>query len=150
MLCLAMSYTRAAACQCVTQSIKSVLDINVQVGATSSARHPDVVTEKELEAHTCAFFYLGGFMGGALHADTPLHADAAQALTSARDRDKECTSGHCGGRYARQTACAICQADLELGDRLRRLPCTHSFHVECLNPWVTVHNNCPLCKAEVV
>ncbi|CAE6443150.1 hypothetical protein ACGC1H_004997 [Rhizoctonia solani] len=30
------------------------------------------------------------------------------------------------------------------------LPCKHSFHVECIEPWVKVKGTCPVCRFELV
>ncbi|KAH7329753.1 hypothetical protein B0J17DRAFT_679548 [Rhizoctonia solani] len=30
------------------------------------------------------------------------------------------------------------------------LPCKHSFHVECIEPWVKVKGTCPVCRHELV
>lgn len=46
--------------------------------------------------------------------------------------------------------CAICVEDFKDGDRLRVLPCEHSFHKECIDEWLINHSAlCPLCKFEV-
>ncbi|KAJ3229357.1 hypothetical protein HDU81_005419 [Chytriomyces hyalinus] len=43
--------------------------------------------------------------------------------------------------------CSICIEEFLVGDRLRCLPCNHSFHAECVDRWlVSVVNTCPLCK----
>ena len=42
--------------------------------------------------------------------------------------------------------CTICQADYEVGDCVARLPCKHSFHQNCLVPWLKQKNTCPLCR----
>ena len=45
--------------------------------------------------------------------------------------------------------CAICLNDFEIEDRLRKLPCAHRFHVECVDPWFARHTSCPTCKADI-
>ena len=46
--------------------------------------------------------------------------------------------------------CAICMCDAEEGDTLRRLPCGHEFHQNCVDRWLTDHRTCPMCKSDVV
>ena len=49
------------------------------------------------------------------------------------------------------TSCSICLDDFEEGDRLRLLPCNHSFHTNCILPWLTERQDCcPLCKISVI
>uniref|UniRef100_A0ACD5YIA1 Uncharacterized protein n=1 Tax=Avena sativa TaxID=4498 RepID=A0ACD5YIA1_AVESA len=47
---------------------------------------------------------------------------------------------------ARERACTVCLQDFEGGDRLRRLPCFHSFHERCIFDWLRVSRACPLCR----
>jgi len=42
--------------------------------------------------------------------------------------------------------CAICAADAILGDTWKQLPCKHKFHPQCVDPWITENNSCPLCR----
>jgi len=52
--------------------------------------------------------------------------------------------------------CVICQERFQDGDRLRVLPCNHSFHVGCIDRWLSgshSHNECfttgcPVCKKQ--
>merc|ERR1712226_960254 len=40
--------------------------------------------------------------------------------------------------------CAICQATMEKGEAVRRLPCAHVFHADCIAKWLYVKLTCPL------
>jgi hypothetical protein len=41
--------------------------------------------------------------------------------------------------------CSICTDDFELGQDVRVLPCDHSFHPACIDPWLlNVSGTCPL------
>jgi len=45
--------------------------------------------------------------------------------------------------------CAICIEDFSDGEEIRKLPCHHEFHYECIDPWLTQKSStCPLCKYE--
>lgn len=48
-----------------------------------------------------------------------------------------------------QPFCVICQGELEESDDRTRLPCTHVFHMTCINSWITLNGICPTCRREV-
>jgi hypothetical protein len=44
--------------------------------------------------------------------------------------------------------CVICTSALRAGDTVFRVPpCSHLFHVACLEPWLKTHHTCPTCRA---
>lgn len=45
--------------------------------------------------------------------------------------------------------CAICMEPFEEGTTVRTVLCLHSFHQHCIDPWLRLHANCPICKCSV-
>ena len=45
--------------------------------------------------------------------------------------------------------CAICFEQKRKGLKYPVLPCEHSFHEDCLNPWLRVASTCPMCRKDV-
>lgn len=46
--------------------------------------------------------------------------------------------------------CCICLLEFEQGDNMKRLPCAHVFHTDCIDRWLRNSCECPLCKGNVV
>jgi len=44
--------------------------------------------------------------------------------------------------------CAICIVDYQLGEKVRILPCKHSYHTNCIDAWLDEHSKCPICKMD--
>jgi len=45
--------------------------------------------------------------------------------------------------------CAICISEFEDGEELRKLPCGHFFHKDCVDEWFNRSSVCPMCKRDV-
>jgi hypothetical protein len=46
--------------------------------------------------------------------------------------------------------CAICLEPYEMGQSVRTIPCFHTFHVDCIDPWLSTKASCPVCKHPAV
>ncbi|KAK4745377.1 hypothetical protein SAY87_011689 [Trapa incisa] len=54
-----------------------------------------------------------------------------------------------GGEKAAGPDCAVCLSSLEDVDMVRLLPnCSHIFHAECIDKWLSLHTTCPICRTE--
>ncbi|KAM7493928.1 hypothetical protein LguiB_028537 [Lonicera macranthoides] len=48
------------------------------------------------------------------------------------------------------TECSVCLNEFQEDESLRILPkCTHAFHINCIDTWLSSHSNCPLCRANI-
>lgn len=46
--------------------------------------------------------------------------------------------------------CSICHTDVNENEVIRKVNhCSHSFHIQCLETWLSQHNNCPLCRFQI-
>uniref|UniRef100_A0A8C4X9G5 RING-type domain-containing protein n=1 Tax=Erpetoichthys calabaricus TaxID=27687 RepID=A0A8C4X9G5_ERPCA len=44
------------------------------------------------------------------------------------------------------TTCSVCLAAFIEGDILRNLPCSHEFHMNCSDQWLSKNSTCPICR----
>ena len=45
--------------------------------------------------------------------------------------------------------CSVCKEEFELRNKLINLPCKHTFHEDCIMPWLKERNSCPTCRFEL-
>lgn len=46
-------------------------------------------------------------------------------------------------------SCAVCLDEFEVGNKVKKMPCNHLFHNECLLTWLGKQNTCPACRHEL-
>eukprot|EP01080_Neovahlkampfia_damariscottae_P012000 gene12000-5400_t len=49
-----------------------------------------------------------------------------------------------------QDTCVICYEEFKIGESVRKLPCLHLFHSNCIDEWLQQSRNCPLCKKDIL
>ncbi|CAF1341365.1 unnamed protein product [Adineta steineri] len=54
------------------------------------------------------------------------------------------------GNSTIEESCVICLDTIKIGDIVRQLKCTHTFHQTCVDPWLINHRHCPLCNLDIL
>jgi len=51
----------------------------------------------------------------------------------------------------RETQCSVCLADYQPDERLQKIPpCGHTFHISCIDHWLSTNTTCPLCRVSLL
>jgi hypothetical protein len=70
------------------------------------------------------------------------------------DEDEDCRRwsgrGKQDNRPAVEQCCVVCISTCGDGEEVRRLPCGHAFHRDCVDRWLArCRRTCPLCRLHV-
>nr|XP_048273608.1 E3 ubiquitin-protein ligase RLIM-like [Myodes glareolus] len=46
--------------------------------------------------------------------------------------------------------CSVCFREYTTGNKLRKLPCSHEYHIYCIDRWLLENSTCPICRRAVL
>lgn len=74
----------------------------------------------------------------------PSRATSAEVMAQLPTYPFQCRSG------ATSIECPVCLEPLQADEMVRALPCCHSFHIQCIDPWLSSNHTCPVCKHDLL
>ena len=91
----------------------------------------------------------GGGGGGGGDAAPILLPGATPRTDSAESSNTVTVVDNAGvAHLLRMRECPVCTCEFEDGDIVRKLPCSHAFHQECIDTWFEQSTTCPNCVTE--
>ncbi|KAF3796796.1 E3 ubiquitin-protein ligase [Nymphaea thermarum] len=113
---------------CCVPLINSSLGYNMNVACTHRGATEEQISRLPNWKYRVVSVYSNGSPGG----------DTSMKLSkSNHPRDDESVSNH---------ECCICLAKYKAKEDVRELPCSHLFHLKCVDQWLRIISSCPLCK----
>ncbi|MCL7043109.1 hypothetical protein MKW94_015469 [Papaver nudicaule] len=49
----------------------------------------------------------------------------------------------------KSATCAVCKDEMGMEEQVKKLPCSHCYHGDCILPWLGIRNTCPVCRYEL-
>ncbi|KAL8539073.1 hypothetical protein ACS0TY_000896 [Phlomoides rotata] len=77
---------------------------------------------------------------GRIDSNPPASKAAIESMPTVEIIDKH---------IAVESHCAVCKEAFELGIDAREMPCKHLYHQDCILPWLSLRNSCPVCRHEL-
>lgn len=53
------------------------------------------------------------------------------------------------GHVSTESHCAVCKEPFRLHSEARQMPCRHIYHADCILPWLSLRNSCPVCRHQL-
>ncbi|KAL7473089.1 hypothetical protein ACHAXS_013492 [Conticribra weissflogii] len=74
----------------------------------------------------------------------------SRVLAEGDDLLKERRTLEEGNSVEQRHSCSICLEPYQVGDTVRTIPCFHTFHSCCIDPWLREKAECPICKHSAI
>ena len=116
-----------------------------------------IVLRGEREIDSSRYIVFSLFIFGGPPIDNSLENILHYTFQNAQDRSSTPTSNDFVNNLPTFEAksginyqpCTVCQESFQEKEVVSILPCSHIYHKNCLLPWFTTHNTCPVCRYEM-
>jgi hypothetical protein len=81
------------------------------------------------------------------HGNPPATQDVINKLKRVKMSETYCKKNDKG--ELEYPTCSVCLTETSKDEEACLLPCGHIFHTPCINKWLEIHNNCPICRFEL-
>ncbi|GAA0170264.1 hypothetical protein Leryth_010639 [Lithospermum erythrorhizon] len=97
--------------------------------------------------YICLLWYASGQQTGDLESGLQVKSTPEKGLSSS---DLEKLPKVTGKDLVMGNDCAVCLDDIEDDQPARLVPgCSHGFHLECGDTWLSKNSICPVCRAKI-
>ncbi|CAH2077865.1 unnamed protein product [Thlaspi arvense] len=100
----------------------------------------------------CVVPLISSFLGYNMNigsSDKGASDDQISSLPSWKYKLIDETSGSDSAQATDDPECCICLAKYKDKEEVRKLPCSHRFHLKCVDQWLRIISSCPLCKQDL-
>ena len=137
----------------VMASYEELLTLEERMGFVNRGATTDIIERNTLPHKYRKLKVVDETAGDAPTSVPNSSREANEEGTSSAAADAPSTSsgGATSGVRVEDTTdkCTICLSDFEEGEDVRRLPCMHLFHVECVDQWLKTNKCCPICRVDI-
>ncbi|RRT50222.1 hypothetical protein B296_00051120 [Ensete ventricosum] len=87
-----------------------------------------------------AHIEINGTVGSRVLAHLPASKAAIESMPTIEIND---------GHIIMESHCAVCKEPFVFGTEACEMPCKHIYHQDCILPWLSLRNSCPVCRHEM-
>lgn len=93
---------------------------------------------------------VGSFFSSIGATDAEINRCPSRTLEEGDDLLRPRTQQQEADRANDEHRCSVCLEQYQVGDVVRTIPCFHSFHASCIDPWMREKAECPVCKHSAI
>ncbi|XP_065062788.1 RING finger protein 122-like isoform X2 [Rhopilema esculentum] len=105
----------------------------LQTFVVMHSQQPCGIGQKKINQYTTITKYFSNMI--LLNNDSVDRLSVVSALTERTESNESC--------------CIICLIHFKTGQEVRKLPCQHIYHINCIDKWLKMNRLCPTCRSDV-